>query len=406
MSWIEKISNQIIITCGDGKSYQPSWMNASKIIEWNIADFNFPGINGTLVKKSKKLGTKYNLELFFQGDDHLDKSMEMEQSLNDSRPIVISHPFYGTITVQAPAFTIDNSGLNVSKWTGVVIETIEEINPRTDIKPIDAITIQKNLLDANLERSLTFPPTANDAKTITQKNKNAFNLTVPILKIPKEVEKYYNVFNQANAAVTSLTASPLLAMRETISLINAPMQLTLSVQQRLKVLNSTFDDLRLSVSSLTTPASKQIYQTMAGSAVSAMCMAASLPGNGDYSNNKSVFKSVDTLVIVYNLLMADLDTLQSANGGGVNSFVPDINSLQYLNQLFNLTISNLFTIALGARSERTLITETDTNIIILTHRFYGLDSNDNNINELFENNNLGLNHILQIKKGTKIVYYI
>ncbi len=111
MSWIEKIKNGIIITCGDGVSYQPNWLNATKLLEWNVAMYEFPELDGTLVKKSKKLGTKYNLELFFQGENHLDDSSAFEKSANDPKPWKIIHPFYGTLNVQAPSFTVDNTGL-------------------------------------------------------------------------------------------------------------------------------------------------------------------------------------------------------------------------------------------------------------------------------------------------------
>jgi hypothetical protein len=56
--------------------------------------------------------------------------------------------------------------------------------------------------------------------------------------------------------------------------------------------------------------------------------------------------------------------------------------------------------------ERFLFLEEDTNLILLTQRLYSLDDADNNMVELMENNNLGPNDILQLKKGRKIVYYI
>ncbi len=67
MSWIDKIQDQLIITCGDGKEFRPSWINASKDMNFNVSLFEFPNIKGTLVKRGTPIGKAYNLQIFFQG---------------------------------------------------------------------------------------------------------------------------------------------------------------------------------------------------------------------------------------------------------------------------------------------------------------------------------------------------
>lgn len=406
MSWLDRVKNSLTITCADGKVYTPNWMNAVKELEWNVAEFDFPETDGTLVKKSKKRGSKYNLELYFQGEFHLDVSAAFEKSLNDSRPIFIAHPFYGSLTVQAPKFTVDNSGYNVSKWTGTVTETITEANPVTTIDPVDAIAIQKNLLDETFAQALLAPVSPTDVIAMKVKAKSIFNFTVPIIKIPTQVAGYFNLFNKASTAINSAIASPLLAMRTLAAMITEPAKFALSVKQRISNLTDEFNTLRADLTGLFSPGSKQIYQNLAGTVVSSMCLASSVPLPGDFTNSTRALEVVNTLVNTYNQYISDLDFLQTPTGGSPDSFVPDAKSLIALSQLVNLAVSNLFAIALTSRVERSIITDKDTNWILLTHRFYGLDEFDNNIAELMENNNLGLNGILQIKKGTKIVYYI
>ncbi len=407
MSWIERIKNKISITCGDGKVYEPEWINATKQLEWHVAEFNYPNLDGTFVSKRKRLGTKYNLELYFQGEFHLNKSADFEKSLNSSgRPLIISHPFYGLLTVQAPAFTVDNTGLNTSKWTGTVIETIVDTGPKVNTDPVDSIAIQKILLDESFAAALLLPPNTSDINTVTYNNARAYKLTVPIITIPKEVNTYNNLFNIANAAVNTATASPLLAMRTTIAMLTAPAKFTISVANRINLLNLQFLNLRSTVSGLINPASKQIYQNLAGSIISSMCLASSLPLPGDFNNSNKSLIIIDTIVQAYNNYMVDLDLLQTSNGGTPSSFIPNAESIIQLTQILNLAVSNLFSISLSSKNERSIIAEGDTNIIILTHRFYGLDNNDNNMNELIVNNNIGLFELMQIKKGRKILYYI
>ena len=86
MSWIEKINSGIVITCGDGKRYEPHYILAEKSVEYNVAEFDFVNIEGTLVKRSKPRGRRFPIELLFQGDNHLDVADAFEMSAKDDRP--------------------------------------------------------------------------------------------------------------------------------------------------------------------------------------------------------------------------------------------------------------------------------------------------------------------------------
>ena len=67
MSWVEDIKNDIVITCGDGKTYNPQWINAERDFEWNVALFNYPEQEGTLVTKKKRIGTSNEI-VFIMSD--------------------------------------------------------------------------------------------------------------------------------------------------------------------------------------------------------------------------------------------------------------------------------------------------------------------------------------------------
>ncbi len=46
------------------------------------------------------------------------------------------------------------------------------------------------------------------------------------------------------------------------------------------------------------------------------------------------------------------------------------------------------------------------NVILLSHKFYGSDENDDNLQKFIDTNNIGLNELLNISKGRKVIYYI
>ena len=94
MSWLEKVENKLTITCGDGKEYTPNYLAAQKAVEYNIAEFDFPNIEGTYISRKAPRGRKFPLELYFQGEDHLDVADAFELSARDPRPWKLSHPYY------------------------------------------------------------------------------------------------------------------------------------------------------------------------------------------------------------------------------------------------------------------------------------------------------------------------
>ncbi len=403
MSWLDKIKDSMGIITGDGVRYTPNWMNAKKIQEYNLSEFEFPNTPGTLVKRNQPLGVKYALEIYFQGDDHLDIAKKFHASANDPRPWLIEHPFYGLIDVQPIALEFDNSDLNITKITGPVIETIIDEKPITTIDAIDAIPVLKVGTDAAME-NIRISPKASDISTLKANNLKNFKQGVPIIKLQSEFEDYNHAFNTANAAANTAISNASKAMTLTMAFINKPALFTTSLQARLNTLGIQFANLRQGITSLVNPNSKYIYEVTAGTVVGAMCLATT-----------SIEDDLSALVVLgmmaqitnnYDLYLNDMDSLMSLNGGNVDSFIPDIEAIMALNDLVNVAVSNLFDIALSSKQQRSIVTDRDTNLVLLTHELYGLDEFDANIDELITENNIGLNEILQIKKGRKILYYI
>lgn len=406
MSWIEKIQDELIITTGDGKEYKPNWINATKTKDYNIAEFNFPNLAGTLVSRGTAMGRKFALELFFQGENHLETSDAFERSADDRRAWTLSHPFYGNIIVQPTSLSFDNTGYNITKITGTVIETITEDNPRTTVPPKEQIIRMQEMMSEDLELATTATPSAGDVDRSLATTEESFSQGVKIITLPEEFEEYNNAYNDALAAVNTAIASPVLAMRALNTMLTQPAKFTLSVKTRIDCLINTFNTLRGTIDGIISVAGKQFYQNQCSSVLGGMCLSVATPLDADFKNSVQAIDLIDKLLENYDLLIDDLDSLQTANGGNTTSFIPDPTILGDLSNMMSYTISNLYNIALNSRQERSIITEYDSNIILLTHRLYSLDPSDSNIDELIENNGWGLNHILGIKKGTKVIYYI
>lgn len=405
MNWIEKVNTKLQITTGDGKTYNPYWMNAVMTVEYNTSEFDFVDVEGTLVKRTKRRGYKYNLEIIFQGEDHLDQSAEFKISANDSRAWIISHPIYEQIVVQPSSLTYDNSGDNVTRITGTVMETIEEDNPSAVLDAQSKILSDKESMDqAFLDNwQFTFISTQLSINYLTKNTEQFYLEGKKVIDDDESFNLFVNFYNEANAAILDISNDPLNTVQKVQNFINSMANLQLNVSSRMQALTAFFDNLS---TSLTTKSEKVVFENNAGMVISAMAVTAATPLSGNYQNRPQVLSIIDTLYSYYNLYLVTLDDLQSTNYSSPDSYVPDPQSMWKLNLLVNFTIASLFTIALGAKQERIIYLAESSNVINLTHRFLGLDLDDENLMKFVENNDIGLNEILNVPKGRKIVFYI
>lgn len=412
MSWLDKVKNKLVIKCGDGNTYTPSWINATKQKEYNIAEFEFPETDGTLVFRSRPKGARYNLELYFQGDDCIDLADAFEKSSDDARAWTLSHPFFGLIIVQPLGIDRDNTKYNVSKITTTVVETIITSLPTGTIDPADFIAHNKEILDQTVssDYAANFSPTPSDIDQITTNMAQVKKAGLPSLKLDIDAQKYFNAFNNANTAIQNLANDVQQNMLIIQDFLNFPALITQSVKIRVQTLVNQFTTLQASINNLQNAASslfdtntKRTYEAQGNTVISTMAIAATT--QMDYSNRNDVISIIEAILTVYNSFLTDLDSFQDVNASSPDSYVPSFNSMIGLNDLINFTVSSLFIIGLQSKQERVLYLEADTNVIKLAHRLYGLLPDDSTIDTLIANNNIGLNEILQLKKGRRIIYY-
>lgn len=406
MSWIENIKHDLVITTGDKVDYKPQWLNASKAKEYNVSEFNFPTVDGTLVYRQTPRGRRYNLEIYFQGEDHLETSSKFETSADDPRAWVISHPFYGRLLVHPISLTFDNSVYNITKITGELLETIEDENPKTTRDPADDISIQKESVDESIADTFAtdVKPDTTDINTLSDINNNAYEEGKKGIKLDIDSSSYFNAFNTANSAILNATEAPFKAMAELQAMINAPALFITGVKNRISTLIRQFEKLRTSVTTIFSRSGKKIHEATSGTLISALTLGAIT--NTDYKNTDEVLDTIEDILANYDLYISDLDSLQTDDNGEPTSFIPDAGVQIALNNLIVFTVNNLLKIAVNAKQKRTIILEEDNNVIVLTHRFFGLDATDENLDEFINLNDIGISELLQIRKGRPISYYI
>ena len=408
MSWVERIKSEIEITTGDGKVYNPLYMISAKTVDYNIAEFEFPEIEGTLVNRGTPKGARYNFELCFQGDDNVDRMLEFEQSCKDRRPWQVLHPMFDKLLVHPTSLKFDPSGLGVSKITGEFIETITEEAPRMSVDAFDKINNDvANQVESNAEEfTNTFLPEPADVNTLTNTTDAVYEIASTSIQSGEQSNDYLLLYNTAIGAINNLLDDVEAAAVSINDMLVFPASFDSGVQIRLDMLRAQFDALSSNIAAIIGKNDKMIYEMQAGAIINAAVSAAVNPQDGDYGDTDSVQYVVDILIALQNDYVSNLDALQSPNAATVDSYVPNYVTVSTLSSTVNFTIANLLNVAIDSRQRRTVILEADSNVILLAHRFYGVTEEENTIDEFIAQNNIGLSELLQIRVGREVVYYV
>lgn len=408
MSWIDNIEDNIKITTGDGANYEPLYKIAEKTIDYNIAEFEFPNIEGTLVKKSQPKGARHKFELHFQGPDHIEEAKAFEESNKDQRAWKVFHPIWGNLTVQPTSLSFDPSGLAKTVVTAEVVETITEELPKISIDPKNKIAF--DFMNTNESVSDGFSnnviPEAEDINQMTDTTDTLYSLGAESVKSGDQSNEYFQLYNKTSSAILSAATEVSIAAVLINDLYTYPGLFVSSVKDRLSLLQTQLNSISSGLENLLTFNSKSVYEMSGAGIISGMVNASINPIDTDYTSTNEVLDVIDQILLAYNDFMFNIDSLQTLTGDEEDSYIPNYDSIASLTSLVTYATANLFNIALNAKQERFVYLEADSNVVSLAHRFYGLEDDDSTIDSFMNQNDIGINEILQLKKGRKIIYYV
>jgi len=410
MSWPELVKSKMQITTGDGKTFEVLYLldSVKGSFEYNVSEFHFPEVSGTKVDRRLRKGKRYQLEFYFQGDDHIDQWKEFDNSCTDKRSWGVLHPFYGLISGEPISIGFDSSGLNVTKVEVTFVESIQQAGPRNVSSPSDN---SKKAVSKARDVNNTFflaqvKPTANDVSKMKQNVNDAYSIGSAIVTVNDIASQYFNLYQTALKYLNTALSDATIGINFVQDFLTYPASFYLTVKERLKLLQDQFNKLGEQFENLLTPNEKKIYENQQSSIVTAIIETVLTPLQGDYTNSVDVIGAIEGVLSVYNELIKQIQELQTPTGMDEDSYLPDSELIESLNFAVNYAISNLFEIALRAKQERVIYLEEDSNIILLAHRFYGLLPDDSTINYFVDTNNIGISETLMVEKGRRLVYYV
>ncbi len=199
--------------------------------------------------------------------------------------------------------------------------------------------------------------------------------------------------------------------------INLPVLLEESAFNKVSYINKEVAALYTQVRLLSLPAYpafllqwkdlKNTWCANAGSGISSMCLAATFNLRPtDYTYSYQVTAVIQVIVAAYNRYLAALDSMQTANGGELDSFIPNPESLLALDDLINYTVDTLYVLQANSKQSRVITLTKDSNVILIARELYGLTADDSTIDRIIVDNNICNSEIFQVLKGRQIVYYV
>lgn len=404
MSWENKINNvEFSITTGDGKVFTPLWKTSGKSKEFNTAIYDFINVDGSLVSRKKSKSAKHSLTFYFQGENNIEDALEFDVSANDSRAWVVKHPFYGVLRGQPLNVAYNEDSLNVTVVTVDFWESINADYPNSEVSVKDVVSAKKDkviAISASVFASDVTPVSADISK----------------LKFSNEIvaSSFNNVIDNDNSAEFSnavaksisdaenLLSNPSGAITSAHEILNIASEFGGSVKEKIASYKSAFNSLKENIVSVT---DRLFFESQAGVVIASLCNAVVNPLPNDYILRTEIEEAVVEVLELYNAYISITDANQVQIYDISGTYIPNVNTQKELNNLVSFTTGNLYNFAFNSKQLRTVNTNKNTNVILLTHKYMGLASEEN-LDNFIALNNIRLKELFVIKKGRQIKYFV
>ena len=389
MSWKDNIDNiELTIVTGDNEVFKPLYTTSSQDIEFNVSEFNFIELEGTLVTRKKVKSQKIPLNIIFQGDDHIDIAEKFLESSKDPRYWTVTHPIIGEIYGHPASINKINDDLNTVVFNIDFWETIlpGEIKS-AKIYPLELIE-SKNFELIEFGSLNLIPDQKPELKSLVTKIKSRYDVLID----KTNIDKYKGLIADAMSGIDKLLSEPQKAIRNISNLIQFPAYIEGSIKIRVNIVKAILDDILEIL-----PKNKIVYSIFGGAVIAAIAQIILKPGENDFITRSQVREQFNILSQTYDLFLNEVDD---------GNFQQDFQEAITLNEIIINTLYYLYDVSFDAKQERFDIVESDTNLILLTHKYMGLDFEDKNLNTFRELNGIKNKNLFIVKKGRKITYLV
>ena len=404
MAWKERLENiKFTIKTGDGSVYYPLWRDSTKSTKLNFAKYDFINVKGSFIDRKESESGSFPLNFYFTGDDNLDQAKAFENSAKDKRLWTVTHPFYGTLSghptnIERNDNSFGNTEINVLFWESIADDYPEDSDSIPD--EVEDRVVRLNSLGIQNYVSKAQPQTGdiNDLKS-----------SIEISAARFEPDKFsFNDYralkNKALGDLNLLIQETLVAISTAQLVLSEPANFERNIRNKIDSVKAAYDEVKSTINQENRQ-SKYYFESQAATLIANLAKSSVNPLLDDYILRSDIESVNSELLGLYNDYLITIDANQIPLENINDEYSPDIDLQSALIDLVTYTSQSLFVLSFDARQERSIILEKDSNLIVLTHRFLGLASDENL--EIFKRiNKIGLSETYRIKKGRLITYYI
>jgi hypothetical protein len=435
MSWQDRLQEASYVPGGGlsaGRTLKFFYENVSRVTEKRTTAFSFPGINDNYIQDNGFGSRKYALRCYFWGDNCDKEADRFEEACLSDDVGELHHPLYGKINV-VPFGTIsrrddlvtaaNQSVVDVTFWT-----TTGLVYPSAERAPLNEV--QKSILDYEEETPKWFEETM-ELKSAQQQAElrgevlGKLALANAALNVPAQateaVAREFRAWQQViNTGINVLVGNPALLAQQVFNMLRAPARAVIGIQSRLTgyidFLQSVFTSpagTPGSATGISARPSEQVrlandWRTADLNALHALVSMAIAATETEYKTKPEALSVADAL-------LAELDTVAAWREAGYAAFtsadlgsrievIDDGRAWLYASETIYRCAGYLVSLAFTLASERLTVLDRDRSIVDLAAEFYG-KVDDETINFLIDSNDLCGCEILELKRGTEMLWY-
>ncbi|MFY7734801.1 MAG: hypothetical protein ACOVSR_15075, partial [Bacteroidia bacterium] len=214
---------------------------------------------------------------------------------------------------------------------------------------------------------------------------------------------YQNATARASKSADNLLNNSFDAIVQAQALLEIPSRIETSVDVRLNGFKQAYNK---SKTILNTISDKLLFESNSGAIIANYANASVNPLDSDYQVITQIQSVASDLIAIYSDYLATLDSASVSIYDTENAWQPNAIVQSQLYDMVVFTVANLFNLGFDSQQERVVYTEKETNLILLVHRYLGMDVNDENLERFRQINQIKMNENFKIRKGRKIVYYV
>lgn len=422
--WFDRLQ-EAAYTPQSGQRITFDYEDVSVDFEARGTAFDFSSADGTYVQKRGRSGNRYPLRIFFWGDDYDREASVFDAALREPGFGTLEHPAYGTVNVAVFGRVVRRDDLktaaNQAVYEVTFWESIQELYPAaqadTKSKILSAVDAFNEAFGDQFDRQLDLS-TQIERQSFLDKYNEFLDKTQASLEVIAEAQqdtadKFNAVVDSIKRGIDVLIGSPLALARQTQIMIQTPARAVTSIRSQLDAYGNLASDIfGLNTSAPNGNDSRNTNEfhnnEMYASGYVISSAVASL--STQFVNSAEAIEASVAIDTLFESFLEWYDDnyqsiAQTLSGTTTEGSLDPGDAYQQMSTVIGLVTGYLVNLSFTLKQERSVVLDRDRTIIDLASELYK-DEPDDYLDAMIDDNNLSADEILELRRGTEIVYYV